>query len=76
VHYSAAPKNDWPYSDVIKKVRNMGSKIEMKNVKGVTRCKKYNVFSTPAWLYKHATYSDVHQGIGKLVTMLKRQMSK
>lgn len=52
----------------------MGGRIEMKGVKGVTRCKKYNVFSTPAWMYEPATHSDVHEGIGKLITMLKKYM--
>ncbi|XP_076245937.1 glutamine amidotransferase-like class 1 domain-containing protein 3, mitochondrial [Calliopsis andreniformis] len=67
-----SPKEDWPYSDAIKKARDMGAKIEMKNVKGVTRCKKYNVFSTPAWMNKTASYADIHNGIGKLITMMKK----
>lgn len=50
----------------------MGAKIEMKDVKGVTLDKDYGVLSTPAWLYEPATYSEVHDGIGKLVIMLKK----
>lgn len=68
------PKEDWPYSDAIQIVKQMGAKVEMRDVKGVTRCKKYNVFSTPAWMYKKASYCDIHQGIGKLITMLKKCM--
>ncbi|CAL1673966.1 unnamed protein product [Lasius platythorax] len=71
-----SPKEDWPYADAIKKIKDMGAKVEMKDVKGVTRCKKYNVVSTPAWLYEPATYSDIHEGIGKLVTMLKKCINK
>lgn len=67
-----APAKDWPYADAIKKAKDMGARIEMKNVKGVTRCKKYNVVSTPAWMYKPASYLDVHNGIGKLITTLKK----
>ncbi|CAK9806801.1 ES1 protein homolog, mitochondrial [Anthophora quadrimaculata] len=67
-----SPAEDWPYADAIGKVRSMGAKVELKNVKGVTRCKKYNVFSTPAWMYKSGTFADVHNGIGKLITMLKK----
>jgi len=67
-----APKKDWPYADAIKKVKAMGAKIEMKDVKGVTFDKNYGVLSTPAWLYEPATYSEVYDGIGKLVTMLKK----
>ncbi|XP_012222247.1 glutamine amidotransferase-like class 1 domain-containing protein 3, mitochondrial isoform X2 [Linepithema humile] len=71
-----SPKDDWPHADVIKKVKDMGAKIEMKDVKGVTCCKKYNVFSTPAWLYEPATYLDIHEGIGKLVACLKKCADK
>ncbi|XP_048261800.1 ES1 protein homolog, mitochondrial-like [Bombus terrestris] len=67
-----SPAKDWPYADAIKKAKDMGARIEMKNVKGVTRCKKYNVVSTPAWMYKPASYLDVHNGIGKLITTLKK----
>lgn len=52
----------------------MGAKIELKDVKGVTRCKKYNVYSTPAWLYQCANYGDVHEGIGNLINMLKKSL--
>lgn len=76
VDHFTAPKECWPYADAIKKVKEMGAKVEMKDVKGVTRCKKYNVVSTPAWLYEPATYSDIHEGIGKLVTMLKKCINK
>ncbi|XP_043258068.1 glutamine amidotransferase-like class 1 domain-containing protein 3A, mitochondrial [Colletes gigas] len=65
-----SPKEDWPYADAIEKAENMGAKIELKGVKDVTRCKKYNVFSTPAWMYKNASYAEIHAGIGKLITML------
>lgn len=54
----------------------MGAKVEMKDVKGVTLCKQFNVVSTPAWLYEPATYSDIHEGIGKLVTTLKKCIKK
>ncbi|XP_060822319.1 ES1 protein homolog, mitochondrial-like [Bombus pascuorum] len=70
-----SPAQDWPYADAIKKAKDMGAKIEMKNVKGVTRCKKYNVVSTPAWMYKPASYLDIHNGIGKLITALKKCMN-
>ncbi|XP_011687674.1 PREDICTED: ES1 protein homolog, mitochondrial-like [Wasmannia auropunctata] len=71
-----SPKKDWPYADAIKKVKAMGAKIEMKDVKGVTIDKNFGVLSTPAWLYEPATYSEVYDGIGKLVTMLKKCMEK
>lgn len=71
-----APKEEWPYSDVIKKVKDMGAKVEMKGVKEVTRDKKYNVYSTPAWLYASATYPDIHEGVGKLIASLKKNISK
>ncbi|XP_029044471.1 glutamine amidotransferase-like class 1 domain-containing protein 3, mitochondrial [Osmia bicornis bicornis] len=66
------PASDWPYADAIKKARDMGAKVELKCVKGVTRCKTYNVLSTPAWMNHTASYADVHAGIGKLITMLKK----
>lgn len=75
-NYFLAPKKDWPYADAIKKVKDMGAKVEMKDVKGVTLDKNYGVLSTPAWLYEPATYSDVYEGIGKLITMLKKCMIK
>ncbi|TGZ51286.1 glutamine amidotransferase-like class 1 domain-containing protein 3, mitochondrial [Temnothorax longispinosus] len=71
-----SPKEDWPYADAIKKVKAMGAKIEMKDVKGVTLDKNYGVLSTPAWLYEPATYSEVYDGIGKLVAMLKKCINK
>ncbi|XP_014485949.1 PREDICTED: ES1 protein homolog, mitochondrial-like [Dinoponera quadriceps] len=71
-----SPKEKWPHGEVIKKVRDMGAKLEMKDVKGVTRCKKYNVFSTPAWLYTCATYFEIHEGIGKMIGMLKKCVKK
>ncbi|XP_011069067.1 PREDICTED: ES1 protein homolog, mitochondrial-like [Acromyrmex echinatior] len=71
-----SPKNDWPYADAIKKVKDMGAKVEMKDVKGVTLDKNFGVLSTPAWLYEPATYADVYDGIGKLVTMLKKCINK
>ncbi|XP_036151269.1 glutamine amidotransferase-like class 1 domain-containing protein 3A, mitochondrial isoform X2 [Monomorium pharaonis] len=71
-----SPKNDWPYAEAIKQVKAMGAKIEMKDVKGVTLDKNYGVLSTPAWLYEPATYSDVYDGIGKLVTMLNKCISR
>ncbi|KAF3427987.1 hypothetical protein E2986_09934 [Frieseomelitta varia] len=70
-----APAKDWPYADAIKKARNMGAKIEMRNVKGVTKCKKYNVLSTPAWMYNSASFAEVHNGIGKLIAMLKKSIN-
>lgn len=75
-NYFSAPKKDWPYADAIAKVKAMGAKIEMKDVKGVTVDKNYGVLSTPAWLYEPATYSEIYDGIGKLVTMLKKCMNK
>ncbi|KAG7190467.1 hypothetical protein KM043_006570 [Ampulex compressa] len=71
-----SPKEQWPYADAICRVRDMGAKVEMKDVKGVTRCKKYNVFSTPAWLYQCATYAEIHNSIGKLITMMKKCMNQ
>lgn len=50
----------------------MGAKIEMKDVKGVTLDKNYKVLSTPAWLYEPATYSEIYDGIGNLITMLRK----
>nr|XP_050851217.1 glutamine amidotransferase-like class 1 domain-containing protein 3, mitochondrial [Vespula vulgaris] len=64
--------DEWPYAEAIQIIRQMGAKVDMKDVKGVTKCKKYNVFSTPAWMYKPATYCDIHTAIGKLITMLKK----
>lgn len=54
----------------------MGARLEMKDVRGVTRCKRYNVFSTPAWLYTCATYAEIHEGIGKMISMLKKCVKK
>ncbi|XP_012055215.1 PREDICTED: ES1 protein homolog, mitochondrial-like [Atta cephalotes] len=71
-----SPKNDWPHADAIKKVKDMGAKIEMKDVKGVTFDKNFGVLSTPAWLYEPATFSDIYDGIGKLIIMLKRCINK
>ncbi|XP_076667949.1 glutamine amidotransferase-like class 1 domain-containing protein 3, mitochondrial [Andrena cerasifolii] len=71
-----SPKEDWPHGDVIKKVKEMGAKVEMKGVKGITRCKKSNVLSTPAWMYKPATYAEIHNSIGKLIAMLKKSMNQ
>ncbi|XP_014611864.1 PREDICTED: ES1 protein homolog, mitochondrial-like [Polistes canadensis] len=65
-------QDDWPYAEAISIAKQMGAKVEMKDVKGVTRCKKYNVFSTPAWMYKRGTYAEINAGIGKLITMLKK----
>ncbi|XP_015433570.1 PREDICTED: ES1 protein homolog, mitochondrial-like [Dufourea novaeangliae] len=70
-----SPKEDWPYSDAIRQAKDMGAKVEMKGVKGVTRDKKYNVFSTPAWMYRCATYADIHNGIGKLISMMKKYIN-
>lgn len=53
----------------------MGAKIEEKSVKGMTKCKKYNVFSTPAWMYKPATYAEIYTGIGKLIGTMKKHMN-
>lgn len=52
----------------------MGAKIEMKDVKGVTCDKNFCVFSTPAWLYEPATYAEIYDGIGKLVTIVKKHI--
>ncbi|EFN79197.1 ES1 protein-like protein, mitochondrial, partial [Harpegnathos saltator] len=71
-----SPKEEWPHAEAIKKVRDMGARLEMKDVRGVTRCKRYNVFSTPAWLYTCATYSEIHEGIGKMIGMLKKCVKK
>ncbi|XP_017761120.1 PREDICTED: ES1 protein homolog, mitochondrial-like, partial [Eufriesea mexicana] len=70
-----APATDWPHAEAIKKAKDMGAKVELKNVKGVTKCKKYNVLSTPAWMYKAGSYSDIHIGIGKLITALKKSIN-
>lgn len=67
-----SPREQWPHAEAIARVKEMGAKVEMKDVKGVTRCKKYNVFSTPAWMYKCATYAEIHNGIGKLIGMMKK----
>ncbi|KYM88847.1 hypothetical protein ALC53_02612 [Atta colombica] len=61
-----SPKNDWPHADAIKKVKDMGAKIEMKDVKGVTFDKNFGVLSTPAWLYEPATFSDIYDGIDNM----------
>lgn len=74
--YAIAPKEDWPYGDAIKKVEEMGACIELKGVKDVTHCKKYSVFSTPAWMYKPASYADIHAGIGKLISMLEKCITR
>ncbi|XP_076279114.1 putative glutamine amidotransferase-like class 1 domain-containing protein 3B, mitochondrial [Lasioglossum baleicum] len=67
-----SPPEEWPYADAIEKAVSMGAKVEMKDVRGVTRDKKNNVFSTPAWMYKCGTYDDIHAGIGKLIAMMKK----
>ncbi|XP_012281343.1 ES1 protein homolog, mitochondrial [Orussus abietinus] len=61
------PPELWPYADAIAQVQKMGACVELKDVKGVTYCTKHNLFTTPAWLYAAATYSEIHQGIGNLV---------
>nr|XP_012146602.1 PREDICTED: ES1 protein homolog, mitochondrial-like [Megachile rotundata] len=67
-----SPCSEWPYADAIKKVREMGAKVELKGGKGITRCKEYNILSTPAWMRQTATFAEVHYSIGKLITMLKK----
>ncbi|XP_011499774.1 PREDICTED: ES1 protein homolog, mitochondrial-like [Ceratosolen solmsi marchali] len=69
-----SPKEQWPYASAIEKVKKMGAKVTMQNVHGVTYCKKHNLYSTPAWLDAHANYSDVHEGIGKMIAMIKKNM--
>lgn len=70
-----APAEEWPFADAIKKAKAMGAKVEQKSVKGMTKCKKYNVFSTPAWMYKPATYAEIYTGIGKLIGTMKKHMN-
>ncbi|XP_031841157.2 ES1 protein homolog, mitochondrial [Nomia melanderi] len=69
-----SPPEEWPHANAIEQAKNMGAKVEMKDVKGVTRDKKHNVFSTPAWMYKCATYADIHSGIGNLIAMMKKRI--
>lgn len=69
------PPEDWPHADAIKKAKDMGAKVELKNVKGITKCKKYNVYSTPAWMYKRASFAEIHTSIGKLITAVKKAMN-
>ena len=52
----------------------MGAKVEQKDVKSVTHCKNFNVFSTPSWMYNAATYKEIHYGIGKMVTKMNKYM--
>lgn len=52
----------------------MGAKVEIKDVTGVSYCKRYNVFSNPAWLYARATYAEVHEGIGTMISKMKRKI--
>ncbi|XP_026302115.1 ES1 protein homolog, mitochondrial [Apis mellifera] len=70
-----SPAEEWPFADAIKKAKDMGAKIEQKSVKGMTKCKKYNVFSTPAWMYKPATFAEIYTGIGKLIGTMKKHMN-
>ncbi|XP_033322975.2 glutamine amidotransferase-like class 1 domain-containing protein 3, mitochondrial [Megalopta genalis] len=69
-----SPPEEWPYADAIEKAKSMGAKVELKDVRGVSRDKKNNVYSTPAWMYKCATYGDIHCGIGKLIGMMKKSI--
>ncbi|XP_076751955.1 glutamine amidotransferase-like class 1 domain-containing protein 3, mitochondrial [Xylocopa sonorina] len=71
-----SPCEEWPHADAIGKAKDMGAKVELKSVKGVTKCKKYNIVSTPAWMYKPASYAQIHTAIGKLITMLKKSMNQ
>lgn len=70
-HLPTGPKEQWVYSDAIEKVRQMGAKVELKDVKGVTHCKQYNTYSTPAWLDTQASYADIHEGIGKMISQMR-----
>ncbi|XP_015127047.1 glutamine amidotransferase-like class 1 domain-containing protein 3A, mitochondrial [Diachasma alloeum] len=67
-------KEDWPYAEAIRRVKDMGAKVEEQDVKGVTYCEKYNVYSTPAWMYSRATYHEIHQGIGNMIAEMKKKI--
>ncbi|XP_011310863.1 ES1 protein homolog, mitochondrial [Fopius arisanus] len=67
-------KDDWPYAEAIRRVKDMGAKVEEQDVKGVTYCEQYNVYSTPAWMYGKATYDEIHQGIGNMIAEMKKKI--
>ncbi|XP_058808647.1 glutamine amidotransferase-like class 1 domain-containing protein 3, mitochondrial [Phymastichus coffea] len=66
------PRDKWAYAEAIEKVRQMGANVELKDVKGVTHCKQFNVYSTPAWMDTQASYADIHEGIGSMITGLSQ----
>ncbi|KAJ8688078.1 hypothetical protein QAD02_023873 [Eretmocerus hayati] len=68
------PEDRWPYAAAIQKVREMGACVELRTVKQVTHCKRFNLYSNPAWLDSKASYADVHEGIGKMIKMMKKSM--
>lgn len=75
INTSAAPKERWPHGQFMKRIKEMGAKLEMKDVTEIAVDKDYKVISTPAWLCEQATYAEVHEGIGNLVKMLKKCMN-
>lgn len=72
----SGPEEDWPYSKAIQQVKDMGAKVEEQDVKGVSHCKQYNVYSTPAWMYHRATYAEVHEGIGNMIAQMKSNIAR
>ncbi|OXU31802.1 hypothetical protein TSAR_005815 [Trichomalopsis sarcophagae] len=72
IYVRTGPKEQWVYSDAIEKVKQMGAKVELKDVKGVTHCKQYNAYSTPAWMDTQASYADIHEGIGKMIAQMRK----
>ncbi|XP_020299512.1 ES1 protein homolog, mitochondrial-like isoform X2 [Pseudomyrmex gracilis] len=70
-----SPKERWPHGQFMKRIKEMGAKLEMKDVTEIAVDKDYKVISTPAWLCEQATYAEVHEGIGNLVKMLKKCMN-
>lgn len=68
------PPEKWPFGAAIQKAKKMGAKVEKKNVNGVTFCKKYNVYSTPACMYGPATPCEIFSGIGKMISKMIKSM--
>lgn len=70
----SGPKDQWAYAEAIEQVKQMGGEVELKDVKGVTHCKQYNCYSTPAWMDTRASYADVHEGIGNMIKMMSQSI--
>ncbi|XP_014206702.1 ES1 protein homolog, mitochondrial-like [Copidosoma floridanum] len=68
------PKERYVNSEAIEQAKSMGANIDMQDAKGATECKEHNVFTTPAFMDSCATNADIHEGIGKMISMMSKIM--